>query len=84
MRNLLRLIAPAFAMLALSVSAAQWQQYPVVSAPGLSDTFLIGTTTTNEQITAANYATWVLNRNTSGVYFVNSFTYHIHNFIDEY
>lgn len=67
MKKLLRFITPAFAMLAFSSLAAQWQQYPVVTAPGLSDTFLIGTTTTNQQLSAGNLRTWILSADTTSI-----------------
>lgn len=53
-------------MLALSILAAplvtlatNWTNFPVVTTPNNSDTFLIGTTSTNEQITAGSLFNWL-------------------------
>lgn len=39
--------------------AGNWTNYPAVSSPSNTDTFLIGTTTTNKQVTASNVLAWV-------------------------
>ncbi len=49
------IIAVAFLAVAAGV---QWNWYPTVTVPQPSNTFLIGTATTNQQITAANVLAW--------------------------
>jgi hypothetical protein len=47
-------------LVALAVFAqVRWNQYPTVTAPEATDTFLIGTSTTNQQITAADVLLWL-------------------------
>lgn len=67
-------LIPFFFCLAIvqSVFGANWTSYPVATQPGLSDTFLFGTTTTNKQISANNLGIWIRSQGTNGVIWTNA------------
>jgi hypothetical protein len=56
MKKILALSILATPLVAL---ATNWTNFPVVTAPNSSNTFLIGTMTTNEQISAGNLLNWL-------------------------
>jgi hypothetical protein len=71
----------SFLILLLSASLAlaeNWTNYPFVLEPSGLDTFLIGTTTTNQQISADNLFTWVktnmLSQTGAGIWTTNAET----------
>lgn len=58
MKSKLILVGGTILATAFVVFAVAWNQYPIVLRPQPADTFLIGTTTTNQQIASSNVLAW--------------------------